>query len=678
MSMGSRVRTSIVSLATRAGKAAVVWRYLLRLRISEEDYGVWPEWPPMPLSMKIFLLIMFLWALFHLSCCAMPSAMVKPGHRAYFVRVPQGHHLGLIVLGSVFVALAPVCIEWGYGAMSEAGEPVHFADGYRLLLFLTWLMAGAALAANAWIESPVNLLPTWQAKFRTVSSPVGWYVGATCFAYCLVDFSFNEPLTRANRVPTYWRAICLTNGVSPLVPLIALAVGLYLWFWYSLQGLALFNSDSPRLPREDDLAIYMKPASPPEADTPGGILGLLARTRMVKLTAPAIEGPRNRLDSLRMFSHEDAGAPLERLCLPFAREFCLAAAIIFPGLLLIGVLVANDVPFRSLGSSDYSRFFGLGMAACASLMLAGASQLLQIWLRLRQLLVFLDRLHLRRTMDALKGYSWGSVWRMGGRVLDVRYKLLSRQMETLTHLQNSLRECESLRTPGWEDQIAAMQQSRTEFARWYASKWNDSKERDFTAFSAIQSSIAQTTGVVLAQILVPHWRKEDKSLVQKFSVKDDVAKDADSDARGEVQKATPELPDCIRNAEELVCLVYLGFIQNILGRMRTIVMQIAWLFVAAAVAVASYPFDPRPQVSGSMVILFLILGTAIVIVYSQMHRDATLSLVTDTKPGELGADFWFKLIGFGAGPALGLLATIFPELPGSLFSWLQPGLDSIK
>jgi hypothetical protein len=65
-------------------------------------------------------------------------------------------------------------------------------------------------------------------------------------------------------------------------------------------------------------------------------------------------------------------------------------------------------------------------------------------------------------------------------------------------------------------------------------------------------------------------------------------------------------------------------------------------------------------------------------VYAQMHRDSTLSLVTDTKPGELGVDFWFKLIGFGAGPILGLLATIFPELPGSLFSWLQPGLDSIK
>lgn len=35
-----------------------------------------------------------------------------------------------------------------------------------------------------------------------------------------------------------------------------------------------------------------------------------------------------------------------------------------------------------------------------------------------------------------------------------------------------------------------------------------------------------------------------------------------------------------------------------------------------------------------------------------MMRKA-LSYVADTKPGELEADFWLKIIGFGAGPLLG-------------------------
>jgi hypothetical protein len=61
-----------------------------------------------------------------------------------------------------------------------------------------------------------------------------------------------------------------------------------------------------------------------------------------------------------------------------------------------------------------------------------------------------------------------------------------------------------------------------------------------------------------------------------------------------------------------------------------------------------------------------------------MHRDVTLSNLTDTKPGELGADFWLKLVGFGIGPVLGLLTSVFPELSGFFLSWLQPGLESIK
>ena len=84
------------------------------------------------------------------------------------------------------------------------------------------------------------------------------------------------------------------------------------------------------------------------------------------------------------------------------------------------------------------------------------------------------------------------------------------------------------------------------------------------------------------------------------------------------------------------------------------------------------------QYSAASVALFVILGATIVAVYSQMHRDATLSYLTDTKPGELGTDFWIKVIGFGVGPALGLVASVFPEFTGFIFSWIQPGIASLK
>jgi hypothetical protein len=52
--------------------------------------------------------------------------------------------------------------------------------------------------------------------------------------------------------------------------------------------------------------------------------------------------------------------------------------------------------------------------------------------------------------------------------------------------------------------------------------------------------------------------------------------------------------------------------------------------------------------------------------------------VTNTTPGELGGEFWLKLAGFGAGPVLGLLATIFPQLTDILFSWVQPGISAAR
>jgi hypothetical protein len=99
----------------------------------------------------------------------------------------------------------------------------------------------------------------------------------------------------------------------------------------------------------------------------------------------------------------------------------------------------------------------------------------------------------------------------------------------------------------------------------------------------------------------------------------------------------------------------------------TIVMGILCLFLATAAAISSYPFYPRQGLSGSMLALFAVLATIIFYVYAQMHRDATLSHVTNTKPGELGSDFWFKVLGFGLAPLLGLLTTVFPSI-SDLFS----------
>jgi hypothetical protein len=125
-------------------------------------------------------------------------------------------------------------------------------------------------------------------------------------------------------------------------------------------------------------------------------------------------------------------------------------------------------------------------------------------------------------------------------------------------------------------------------------------------------------------------------------------------------------------------LPYLAFIQNSLGRIRTIALGTLWLFVSATFAISSYPFDPLNVLGGIFLTVFVVVGGLMVVVYSQMCRDATLSHITNTRPGELGWDFWVRLLGFGIGPVIGLLTTLFPSISDFVFSWLQPSVQALK
>jgi hypothetical protein len=277
-------------------------------------------------------------------------------------------------------------------------------------------------------------------------------------------------------------------------------------------------------------------------------------------------------------------------------------------------------------------------------------------------------------MAALRGFSWGSVWKMSGNVLDVRYKVISRQMECMNHTIATLEEfLNKASDPGARNSLAAllcMRRAGVRFAEWYSTNYARFRAGDLTSFGEFQKRTASASGTLLSQLLLPAWRKENKSLLVAFA----------KDEKGEAAPAPPPQSEeeHIRNAEEFVCLNYLGFIQNVLGRLRTMAMTIMVLFLASTLAMSTYPFDPRQALSAILIALFVIVGEVIVKVYSDMHRDATLSHVTNTKPGELGTEFWFKIIAFGFAPLAGLLTRVFPGITDFILSWLQPGISSVR
>lgn len=635
-----------------------------------------PKPSGMPLGMKLCLISILGAASFHIACCLKASFTAKPSFRAHFAMTRDAHVSGpwrqpaLIVIGSALIMFMAVASAWGCGAFSPVGGLLSKAWLLRCFLLLAGCAAlGSILANNRAIwrlekdriddesdasESAVREL---RACLRWLQKRISWcclafLLAVAAFYVSFVD-DFEWVLVVENRIPTYWRSMNLSSGVSPITPFLWLFIGLYIWFWCSLHGLALFGIDRPRLPSRLNLKLRELPGIDPYV--------------------------------LRMFSQEEAADTTERTAMPMAPATMLLALILFVVFGAIAFVLSPLAPIRSLGHSRYAYVFCVWLDLCFSLLMAEAVQLLRTWSELRPLLVFLDRMPIRRTLGALRGFSWGSVWKMSGNVLDVRYKLLSRQLESLNHVRASFEALivdDPAKNPGGEDEALAVQacvpamnaaqSARNQFAGWYSRKYRDPNAGSFKTLEEFQEKIAAVAGKLLTDILAPAWRKETDSLVLAVSqAAGDAPNPPDNVPTGQVEEH-------IRNAEELVSLPYLGFVQNILGRMRTLVLGMAWLFVAVTLSVASYPFDPRPAVSGVLIVLFVALAAIISFVYADMHRDATLSHVTKTNPGELGTEFWFKLIGFGAGPILGLLTTVFPGMADFFFSWLQPGLASLK
>jgi hypothetical protein len=115
----------------------------------------------------------------------------------------------------------------------------------------------------------------------------------------------------------------------------------------------------------------------------------------------------------------------------------------------------------------------------------------------------------------------------------------------------------------------------------------------------------------------------------------------------------------------------------VLLRLRMFGFSTACVYLWIVFSLTSYPFEPRLGIRSFLILLLLAILGFVSFVYAQAHRDPILNRIANTKPGELGVDFWLRIGGFAILPTLGLLATQFPQIGGFLFSWIRPALDAI-
>ena len=77
-------------------------------------------------------------------------------------------------------------------------------------------------------------------------------------------------------------------------------------------------------------------------------------------------------------------------------------------------------------------------------------------------------------------------------------------------------------------------------------------------------------------------------------------------------------------------------------------------------------------------VLLLVIGAVVGMVYAGLDRDSTLSHITNTVPGQLGAHFWLRILSFVGVPAMGLIVAQFPEITDFALSWIAPTMSAMK
>ena len=440
---------------------------------------------------------------------------------------------------------------------------------------------------------------------------------------------------QAKGVPTAYRAVHLTNGVSPMVSLLLLLGGFYWWFWHTLCGLALLGEGRPILPRRKNIAVLF--------------------VRISDEMARNIESLAIPLPSV----HASAGfvylIPIAVLALPLYAQRRHG-------------LESFEVILHSLENGAFNMTLQVLFGIALYLLILECTQLLGTWLSLKRLLLALDRTPLRRSFSALQRLSMHSLWSLSGTSSRARYTIYSHQFESLFHLRNVLNSF-SARDRG-DDLIRASIDDACNRGRQFVemrsanadlAMVNDRGGRE------IREVFSQCTEHILTDLILPEWSNETISL--------DLVPGGQKGANANLPLSEDEV---LRHAEEFVCLVYVGYLQNLLGRMRTMVLSILGVFAGLAFSLGFYPYTPRPTIAIALLILLLVLASVVALVYAGLSRDATLSHITNTEPDEIGLDFWFRFASFIGVPLVGLLVAEFPAITEFVTSWIEPSSECGK
>jgi hypothetical protein len=497
-------------------------------------------------------------------------------------------------------------------------------------LSLTVGISAVFLATLLDISQRSALFDVATLRKRPISITLGNLAAITSFVTICMFFTYSaflHPERHAERLAGIrhfetLRAIQLTSGLSPILPILfLLGAGLW-WANHIASGWILIDERRPCLP--SDLPVSLSSIS----ENSPAVKSLLAQLR------PGMSSKTH---------------------------YCELGGVLLGALYLVGTFR----PLRTLEAVRYDRYQLLPFLILAWAGLIGTTlRLSRIWFSTRQLLLALDSSPLRRGFQRLQGFSWKPIWKFGGGgALDEYRRILAREREAL---QSAVNHCPELTN------AKVRIDSRLQKTRDAYEEITKPRDRPLAAAARrkIEQKVIQWFG--LSQRAVAGAARD----ALTYLVEECWPQNKEEPKRHRLAESADELK--MQACERFVSLVYVSFLLVVLARMRTLMVAIGGMYILILLALTLYPFEPKPStqafLAASLVFMVVVVGT----VFAQIHRDTTLSHITDTKPGELGGDFWLRMVSFIALPLFSLFASQFPEIGRFFYSWLQPALQALS
>ncbi len=440
------------------------------------------------------------------------------------------------------------------------------------------------------------------------------------------------------------------SQVSPLMPLLVVTLSFGWWAWFSLSGRALTDRRRPRLPK-------------------------LQQGLCQELSALSAE-EQQKLDRAMTPGYLDT-------------RIWLSACVV---LAAVSLLIVPHRPLRSFEHYSYDYLLIALLIGSFGLMLESAVRLVVVWNDAKCLLRSIEGQPFRWMISRVGGLSWTSIWKIGTGSLAAAHSLLTREIDSLRVACSFVRGPSDPADPAWNnvlplEQLGIVWNIYIRLMEWRrppataaivlkgaadaiapsdpGPMAKEATECSLLAeFGAFQLQLGRSAAALMSL------------LVSYYGVHPEIQCELSEDSLLKLREVPPATAK--EAIEYFVSLLYMNYIVTVLLRIRTLAATAVGMFVFDVIALNVYPFEPRAVLRTLLFGVFTALILCFGVVYAQMHRDPTLSRMTDTRAGELGGDYWIRMLTVTVFPLASLLATQFPAIGNFLFSWVEPAVKALR